>query len=174
MPKLTPQEREEFLDVRMVICNIATVDQSGAPLVTPIWFIAEENRIWFTPRQHSEWLKHIRNDSRIALSIDEPDLPYRKVVVRGKARIDFEVGNDDEWRDRYRRIAMRYLDDVDANGYVDGTDDQPRALCSIGMKDSQVRSWRMPTDDEPYQGIWAKRYWTDEAKVSGDAPKLFE
>ena len=174
MPKLTPKEREEFLDLRMVICNIATVDQSGAPLVTPIWFICEENRIWFTPRQHSEWLKHIRNDKRIALSIDEPDLPYRKVVVRGKARIDFEVGNDDEWRDRYRRIAMRYLDDVDANGYVDGTDDQPRALCSIGMEDSQVRSWRMPTDDEPYQGIWAKRYWTDEAKVSGDAPKLFE
>ena len=174
MPKLTPQEREDFLNVRKVICNIATVDESGAPLVTPIWFICEENRIWFTPRQHSEWLKHIRNDQRIALSIDEPDLPYRKVVVRGNERIDFEVGNDNDWRDRYRRIAMRYLDDVDANGYVDGTDDQPRALCSIGMEDSQVRSWRMPTDEEPYQGIWAKRYWTDEAKVSDTAPKLFE
>jgi len=174
MPKLTLEEREEFLSVRKVICNIATVDKSGAPLVTPIWFVHEEGRIWFTPRQHSEWLKHIRNDKRIALSIDEPDLPYRKVVVRGDATIDFEVGNDDEWRDRYRRIAMRYLDDLDANGYVDGTNDQPRALCSIKMEKAQVRSWRMPTDDEPYQGIWAKRYWTESAKVSDTAPKLFE
>ena len=42
MPKLTPKEREEFLDVRMVICNIATVDQSGAPLVTPIGSYAKK------------------------------------------------------------------------------------------------------------------------------------
>ena len=157
-----------------MICNIATVDTGGAPLVTPIWFVHEEGRIWFTPRQHSEWLKHIRKDKRIALSIDEPELPYRKVVVRGNTTIDFEVGKDDEWRDRYRRIAMRYLDNVDANGYVDGTDDQPRALCSIKLRHAEMRSWRMPTEDEPYQGIWAKRYWTEDAKVSEAAPKLFE
>ena len=49
-----------------------------------------------------------------------------------------------------------------------------KLLVEAGMEDSQVRSWRMPTDEEPYQGIWAKRYWTDEAKVSDTAPKLFE
>ena len=174
MPKLTDIERDTFLAEPGMIMNIATVDNGGAPLVTPIWFVHENGRFWFTPRQHSEWLRHIRNDKRVALSIDEAAIPYRKVVVRGHAAIDFEVGNDDDWRDRYRRIAQRYIPLDDANAYVDGTDDQPRALCSVVLADAEVRSWRMPVDDEPYQGIWAKRYWTDNAKVAQQAPELFD
>ena len=42
------------------------------------------------------------------------------------------------------------------------------------LADAEVRSWRMPVDDEPYQGIWAKRYWTDNAKVAQQAPELFD
>ena len=174
MPKLNDAERDEFLAGSNLIMNIATVDKDGAPLVTPIWFIHEEGRIWFTPRQHSEWLRHIRNDPRVALSIDEPVIPYRKVVVRGRATIDFEVGNDDAWRDRYRRIAQRYIPVNDANAYVDGTDDQPRALCSVLLDGAEVRSWRMPLGNEAYDGIWAKRYWTKDAKVKQQAPQVFD
>ncbi|MBK8961003.1 MAG: pyridoxamine 5'-phosphate oxidase family protein [Proteobacteria bacterium] len=174
MPKLTDAERDSFLAGENLIMNIATVDKDGAPLVTPIWFIHEEGRIWFTPRQHSEWLRHIRNDPRVALSIDEPVIPYRKVVVRGRATIDFEVGNDDAWRDRYRRIAQRDIPLNDANAYVDGTDDQPRALCSVALAGAEVRSWRMPVGDEAYDGIWAKRYWTKDAKVKQQAPQVFD
>ena len=174
MPKLSDAERDEFLAVPGTIMNIATVGSDGAPLVTPIWFVYEEGRIWFTPRQHSEWLKHIRGDSRVALSIDETAIPYRKVVVRGRAQVDHEVGDDDAWRDRYRRIAQRYIPVDDANAYVDGTDDQPRALCSVTLAEAEVRTWRMPVGDEPYQGIWAKRYWTADAKVQQQAPELFE
>jgi len=174
MPKLTAAERDECLAAPGLIMNIATVGIDGAPLVTPIWFVHEEGRIWFTPRQHSEWLAHIRHDNRVALSVDETTIPYRKVVVRGTAALDYEVGNDDLWRDRYRRIAERYISVEDANAYVDGTDDQPRALCSVDLGRSEVRSWRMPVDDEPYHGIWARRYWTDSAKVYGQAPVLFD
>lgn len=174
MPKLTAAERDAFLATPGVIMNIATVDADGAPLVTPIWYVYEEGRIWFTPRQHSEWLRHIRHDQRVAMSIDEPVIPYRKVVVRGRAQIDYEVGNDDRWRDRYRRIAQRYIPLDDANAYVDGTDDQPRALCSVKLADAEVRSWRMPVGGESYQGIWAKRYWTDNAKVRQQAPAVFD
>ena len=165
MPKLNDREREAFLAEPGTIMSIGTIDENGAPLVTPIWFIHEDGRIWFTPRQHSEWLRHIRNDSRVALCIDETAVPYRKVVVRGTATIDHEVGNDDGWRDRYRRMAERYISVGAANAYVDGTDDQPRALCSVELAKAEVRSWRMPVGDEPYSGIWAKRYWTKDAKV---------
>ena len=174
MPKMTVAERDKFLAAPGLIMNIATVGHDGAPLVTPIWFIHEEGRIWFTPRQHSEWLAHIRNDNRVALSIDDTHIPYRKVVVRGPATLDYEVGNDDLWRDRYRRIAERYIPVDDANAYVDGTDDQPRGLCSVALERAEVRSWRMPVGDEPYHGIWAKRYWTENAKVYEQAPILFD
>jgi len=172
MPKLSQDERDGFLGEPGFMMDIATVDAAGAPLVTPIWYVHEEGRIWFTPRQHSEWLKNIRNDPRVALCIDEHLMPYRKVVVRGQAEVIHEVGNDDAWRDRYRRIAARYIPVDDANAYVDGTDDQPRALCAVDLAEAEVRTWRMPVGDESYDGIWAKRYWTDDAKVKQDSPDV--
>ncbi len=172
MPKLTDDEREQFLTEPGFMMDIATLDETGAPLATPIWFIYEEGRIWFTPRQHSEWLRNIRRDPRVALCIDEHVMPYRKVIVRGRAEVVFEIGDDDAWRDRYRRIAARYIPLDDANAYVDGTDDQPRALCAVTLDNAEVRTWRMPVGDEPYQGIWAKRYWTDDAKVKQSAPDV--
>jgi PPOX class probable F420-dependent enzyme len=174
MPKLTRAERDAFLGETGFMMDIATVDAAGAPLTTPIWFVHEEGRIWFTPRQHSEWLRNIRNDPRVALCIDEHDMPYRKVVIRGRAEVVHEVGNDDAWRDRYRRIAARYIPQDAADAYVDGTDDQPRALCSVTLADAEVRTWRMPVGDEPYHGIWAQRYWTDDAKVKRDAPAVID
>jgi PPOX class probable F420-dependent enzyme len=173
MPKLTDKERDTFLAEPGCIMHIATVDATGAPLDVPIWFVYEEAQIWFTPRQHSEWLEHIRREPRVALCIDEHVTPYRKVAVRGTARIAHEVGDDDAWRDRYRRIAARYLRQDDADAYVDGTDDQPRALCAVSLSESEVRTWRMPSPGEPYDWIWAPRYWTDDAKVKQAAPEVF-
>lgn len=174
MPKLSPSEMDAFLHEPGFMMDIGTLDKTGAPLITPIWYVHEEGRIWFTPRQHSEWLANIRRDPRVALCIDEHVMPYRKVVVRGKASVVHEVGHDDLWRDRYRRIAQRYIPQNDANAYVDGTDDQPRALCAVALAEAEVRTWRMPVADEPYQGIWAKRYWTEDAKVKQAAPAVIK
>lgn len=173
MPKLKESEIETFLAEPGLLMDIATLDSDGWPNVCPIWFLYEEGCIWFTPRQHSEWLANLRRDSRVALCIDESVLPYRKIIVQGHAILVHEVGQDDLWRDRYRRIAERYLPTQDANAYVDVTDDQPRALCAVTLADAEVRSWRMPLGDEAYQGIWAKRYWTSDAKAGRDAPGNF-
>jgi PPOX class probable F420-dependent enzyme len=173
MPKLTTAEIDQFLNEPGLLMDIATLDSDGWPAVCPIWYVFEEGKIWFTPRQHSEWLANIRRDSRVALCIDELTLPYRKVIVQGHAVVVHEVDNDDLWRDRYRRIAQRYLAKQDANDYVDITDDQPRALCAVTLAESEVKTWRMPLSDEKYQGIWAKRYWTKDAKAAKKAPPLF-
>ena len=46
-------------------------------------------------------------------------------------------------------------------------------LCSVDLStDWNVRSWRMPVGDEAYDGIWAKRYWTDDAKIKADSPEV--
>ncbi|MGD9600662.1 MAG: pyridoxamine 5'-phosphate oxidase family protein [Gammaproteobacteria bacterium] len=173
MPKLTDEECRSFLNEPGLLMDIATIDSDGWPAVCPIWYLFDEGRIWFTPRQHSEWLANIRRDPRVALCIDEIDLPYRKVIVQGHAHIVHDLGQDDRWRDRYRRIAQRYLPAQDANQYVDVTDDQPRALCAVDLAEAEVRTWRMPLADEKYQGIWARRYWTKDAKAARAAPGNF-
>ncbi|MDE0759235.1 MAG: pyridoxamine 5'-phosphate oxidase family protein, partial [Pseudomonadales bacterium] len=109
MPKLKATERDQFLQEPGVVMRIAVVRADGSPLVTPIWFILENNAIYFTPREKSEWFNCLRRDPRVALSIDEQVMPYRKVLVEGVAELVHDVGEDDDWRELYSRIAQRYV-----------------------------------------------------------------
>jgi PPOX class probable F420-dependent enzyme len=163
MPKLTEHELDTFLDEPGHLLRVGTVDRDGFPSVVPIWFIRQDDDIVFTPRGPSLFLANIRRDPRVGLSIDEDPLPYRKVTVRGVARIVHEPGNDDAWRDLYRRIAKRYVPEDAAEAYVSDTIDQPRALIAVSMTsaDSRMTTWRMPVGDEDGTGIWHRRYYVD-------------
>ena len=139
--------------------RVAVVRESGAPLVTPIWFVHESGSIYFTPREHSEWFRCLKRDARVALCIDEQPLPYRKVLIEGVAELVFDVGRDAEWRDLYRRIAARYVPPDAAEAYISNTIDQPRGLYRVVLENSKVTTWRMPLEGEAPQGIWHERYY---------------
>ena len=166
MPRLTNPERDAFLAERGVILHLATIRANGSPRVAPMWFIHEEGAIWFTPRAESEWLQDLRRDPRVALVMDEQPLPYRKVTVDGIAELAYELGQDAVWRDRYRRIARRYVPPEGADAYIQNTIDQPRALFRVPLKGSVVTTWRMPVGDEDGTGIWHKRYYVPGSKMA--------
>ena len=161
MPPMSPEERDDFLDERGVLLRIAVTREDGSPLVTPIWYLHEAGSIYVTPRQRSEWFRCLRHDPRVAVCVDESELPYRKILVEGRAELLHDVGEDDAWRDLYRRIARRYLDDEAAEGYVQNTIDEPRGLYRLDLGASRVRSWRMPVPGESAEGIWHRRYYQD-------------
>jgi PPOX class probable F420-dependent enzyme len=168
MPKLSQDERAEFLSTRGVLMRISCIRPDGSPLVTPIWFIHHDGGICFTPRAQSEWFACLRADPRVALCIDEQDLPYRKVIVEGKAELLHDVGDDDAWRDLYRNIAQRYIPDDAADAYVYNTIDQARGLFKVTLDDSVVKTWRMPVEGESQTGIWHQRYYAAGTKFSKD------
>ena len=159
MPTMSDAERDVFLTAPGILMRIGTVCDAGRPLVTPIWFIFEEEAIWFTPRENSVWFANLRRDPRTCVVIDEQDLPYRKVLVEGEAELVHDIGVDDMWRDRYRRIACRYVPDEAAEDYIQATIDQPRGLYRLSLASANVRTWRMPVDDEDQAGIWHQRYY---------------
>jgi PPOX class probable F420-dependent enzyme len=167
MPKLSAAEIESFLAEPGHLIRLATLDADGAPRVMPMWFIHEEGQIWVTSREKSVWGNNLRRDSRAALTVDEDRLPYRKVTVQGSARLVHDLGEDDVWRDRYRRIGRRYMaaDAVDA--YVDSTADQPRMLFAVDLRDpaNRATSWRMPGEEEDISGIWARRYYRPGSRM---------
>lgn len=169
MPQLTLQERTEFLDTPGVLMRIAVVRDDGSPLVTPIWFLHEDDAIYFTPRAQSEWFACLKRDPRVALCIDEQPLPYRKVIVEGASELLADLGDDESWRDRYRRIACRYVPEDAAEAYIQNTIDQPRALFRVDLGTATVRSWRMPLGDEPGDGIWHQRYYGAGTKLKRDS-----
>ena len=164
MPKLTDEEFSAFLSEPGVLMRVGVVREDGRPLVTPIWFIHEEDAIWFTPREKSEWFACLRRDPRVALCIDEQPHPYRKVVVEGEAELVHDIGEDDVWRDRYRRIAERYVPADAAAAYLQNTIEQPRGLYRTALQAAKVTSWRMPVEGEAPEGIWATRYYVPGTK----------
>ena len=160
MPKLTSDEARAFLNEPGILMRIGVVEASGAPLVTPIWFLHDSGEILFTPREKSVWFAALRREPRISLCIDEDALPYRKVLIAGVARLVHDVGNDDVWRHQYHAMATKYVGERGATKYLEDTIDQPRGLYSVSLSEAKVTSWRMPVAGEPGMGIWANRYYT--------------
>ncbi len=159
MPRLTPAQVTEFLGEPGHLVRIATVGPDGAPSVAPIWFLHRDGRIWFTPRERSSWWRNIRRDPRVAMTIDEDVAPFRKVFVAGAVTVEFEPGQDDDWRATYRDIAIRYTPDAFADAYINATVHEPRALLSLPLDPAAVTTWRMPQRGEDPAGVWAGQYY---------------
>jgi nitroimidazol reductase NimA-like FMN-containing flavoprotein (pyridoxamine 5'-phosphate oxidase superfamily) len=159
-------EIDSFLNEPDHLVRIGTTDADGWPRVVPTWFIYRDDQIWFTPRQESAFLTNLRRDQRVALSIDEEPLPYRKVSIQGTAQLVYDLGADDVWRETYRDIARRYIPEEAVEAYVTDTIDQPRALLAVPLATSRVTSWRMPIGEERATGIWARRYYLPGTKMA--------
>lgn len=165
MPKLTKAEVDEFLQERGHLARIATVNADGTPSVVPVWFICDDGKILITPRKYSAFYANIRRDPRVAITADEESGRYRKVLVEGQADILYTPGQDDIWRETYRRISRRYIDDQSSDYYITETIDQPRALIGVELTKAKVTTWQMPKEGEAYTGIWHKRYYEEGSKM---------
>ena len=166
MPRLTSDDVAALFDEPGHLARIATVDADGMPRVVPLWFIVEQRQLLFTPREPAVIWQNLCRDPRVGISIDEEAHPWRKVTVQGHVEVVHQPGHDAVWRDLYRRIARRYVPLRAADEYVDGTDDQPRALCAVDLDadSTTVLTWRMPYRGEDIRGVWHQRYYAPGTK----------
>ena len=144
MPKLTDDELHTFLEEPGHLLRLGTLGVDGFPRVVPIWFMFESGALWFTPRARSAWLEDLRQNPAVCCTIDESSGLLRKLVARGTADLVHDVGEDDEWRDRYRAITCRYVPESFADAYLADTIDEPRALYSLDLSAAETATWRMP------------------------------
>jgi nitroimidazol reductase NimA-like FMN-containing flavoprotein (pyridoxamine 5'-phosphate oxidase superfamily) len=161
VPSLSPDDIEAFLTEPGHLARIGTTDADGMPRVLPLWFILSDGAVCFTPRQPAVIWHNLLRDPRLSICIDDDQAPYRKVVLQGIVEIVHPPGEDDAWRHLYRSIAKRYVAEPWADGYVDGTADQPRALCALRLNapTTKLQTWRMPIAGEDPSGIWHSRYY---------------
>lgn len=157
---MTPEEVDAFLQEPGHLVRIGTVDPDGSPLVVPTWFIVEEGVFMVTPRERSSWFANLVARPQVCFTVDESVGPYRKVVIRGLVRTLFPLGQDDAWRDLYRRITLRYVPAEWGDAYLADTRDEPRALLGLPLSEATLSSWRMParTGEDPL-AVWAPRYY---------------
>ena len=77
----------EFLDLvttKKAFANLATVMPNGSPQVTPVWFDFDGKYIRVNSARGRVKDRNMRRDPRVALSILDPDNPYRYLSIRGR------------------------------------------------------------------------------------------
>src|SRR2546427_10008500 len=77
----------EFLDLvttKKAFANLATVMPNGSPQVTPVWFNFDGKYIRVNSARGRVKDKNMRREPRVALSILDPDNPYRYLAIRGR------------------------------------------------------------------------------------------
>jgi PPOX class probable F420-dependent enzyme len=98
-----PDGYEDLL-VRPLIGHLATVRVDGNPSVTPMWFGWDGELLRFTHTTYRTRLPNIAKNPHIALSIVDPDSPYRYL----QARAVVEEVLDDPTGAYYVELATRY------------------------------------------------------------------
>ncbi len=84
--------------------RLACVRPDGAPHVVPVWYEWRGDHVLIAAWPGSQWAGYLRQNPAVALTIDEPWPPMRRVLVRGTARpcaADLDAF--------YRRLSARYL-----------------------------------------------------------------
>jgi PPOX class probable F420-dependent enzyme len=84
---LPARDAERFLRGRHVAV-LTTINPDGTPLQTPVWYIAEDERIYIRTNSRSTKVRNIRRDARVNLCVQEERPPYKGVTVRGTAVVE--------------------------------------------------------------------------------------
>lgn len=99
----TDEETRRFLKQPYLI-KLATVNRDGSPQLTPLWFEYADGEIVMTTAADRLKVRNVRRDNRVAACIDSPPPAYRRVLIKGRARV-----TDEGVREWTRRIAARYV-----------------------------------------------------------------
>jgi PPOX class probable F420-dependent enzyme len=88
-----PDSHKDLLQ-KKAFANIATVNPDGSPQVTPVWFDVDGEDIRINTARGRVKDRNLRRNSAVALSVMDPDNPYRYVQVRGRVNEVTESGAD--------------------------------------------------------------------------------
>lgn len=138
---LSKPEMDGFLQ-KPVVARLGTVQPNGWPYVVPVWQQWDGEAMWIVPREKSAFVRSIREEPRVSVSVALEDAPYTRVQVQGLAEIvegpvDSQ-GGAAEWVPIARDMARRYLGEHGPE-YLEPTMDRPRFL--IRIRPVKVRTW---------------------------------
>jgi len=88
-----PDQYKDLLE-KKAFAHLGTLMKDGSPQVTPVWFDHDGTHIRINSAKGRWKDKNMRNRPQVALSILDPDNPYRYMQIRGKVVDVTEAGAD--------------------------------------------------------------------------------
>lgn len=105
MTELTP-DVVDFLSAGTRTGMLGYLASDGRPLVAPVWFVVDGDRLIFNTGSSTAKGKALRRDPRVVLTVDDPHPPYSFVQVQGVAELSEDLA---AVRDFAARIGGRYM-----------------------------------------------------------------
>ena len=99
-----PDQYKDLLQ-KKAFAHLGTVMKDGSPQVTPIWFDYDGTHVRINSAKGRWKDKNMRNRPKVALSIPDPDNPYRYMQIRGTVTEITENGADTH----IDSLAKKYL-----------------------------------------------------------------
>lgn len=99
-----PEGYRDLLETTALI-HVATLGPDGEPQSNPVWFDWDGEHIKFSQTTARQKYKNVTRDPRIAVSLVDPENPYRYLEIRGETT-KFE---EDPNNDFINAMAKKYL-----------------------------------------------------------------
>ncbi|MCC7463146.1 MAG: PPOX class F420-dependent oxidoreductase [Gammaproteobacteria bacterium] len=98
---------EKFLDLfqKKALAHLATLMPDGSPQVTPVWVEYDGSHVLVNSARGRQKDRNMRRNAAVALSMTDPDNPYRYLEIRGRVVDVTEQGADAH----IDRLAKKYL-----------------------------------------------------------------
>ena len=89
-----PQRYLDLVEKKKAFANLATVMPDGSPQVTPVWVDYKGGLVRVNTAKGRVKARNMKEGSRVALAILDPDNPYRHLQIRGRVKRVTEQGAD--------------------------------------------------------------------------------
>jgi PPOX class probable F420-dependent enzyme len=88
-----PKTHRDLFD-KKAFAHVATIGADGAPQVTPVWIDYDGTYVRFNTAEGRVKTRNLRQNPTIALSVQDPENPYRYLQIRGRVSEITEKGAD--------------------------------------------------------------------------------
>ena len=98
---------DQFRDLfeKKAFAHLATIMKDGSPQVTPVWCDYDGTYVRINSAKGRIKDKNMRRNKHVALSIQDPENPYRFIALRGQV-VDIADNSDDH----INSLAKKYID----------------------------------------------------------------
>lgn len=99
-----PESHADILK-KKAFANLATLNADGSPQVTPVWVDFDGKNVLINTAKGRVKTRNLEREKRVALSIADPENPYRYVGIQGRVTGMTEAGADAH----IDKMAMKYM-----------------------------------------------------------------
>lgn len=99
-----PESHADLLEKRG-FAHLASLGPDGEPQSHPVWYFWENDELLISTTKERQKYENVQREARVAVSILDPDNPYRYLEIRGRVA---EVEEDPQ-KEFIDRLAQKYL-----------------------------------------------------------------